>query len=62
MDVVAAYYAYYAYLPEQFAEVRQCESSGNYQVDTGNGYYGAYRFDEPTWLGLGYSSLLSWWG
>jgi hypothetical protein len=42
-----------------FAELRQCESSGNYQVDTGNGYYGAYQFDLQTWASLGYSGLPS---
>lgn len=27
----------------------QCESGGNYATDTGNGYYGAYQFDQQTW-------------
>jgi hypothetical protein len=27
----------------------QCESGGNYSTDTGNGYYGAYQFDQSTW-------------
>lgn len=39
---------------DDFARLRLCESSGNYQADTGNGYYGAYQFDERTWRGLGY--------
>jgi hypothetical protein len=34
-----------------------CESSGNYAINTGNGYYGAYQFDLPTWEGLGFSGL-----
>jgi hypothetical protein len=54
LAALASYNAYNAYYA-QFVELRQCESSDNYQVDTGNGYYGAYQFDEPTWLGLGYS-------
>ncbi len=29
--------------------LRQCESHGNYQINTGNGYYGAYQFSAPTW-------------
>ena len=33
--------------------VRQCESSGNYATNTGNGYYGAYQFDAGTWLSVG---------
>ena len=27
----------------------QCESGGNYATNTGNGYYGAYQFDQQTW-------------
>ncbi len=37
-----------------FARLRQCESGGDYRVNTGNGYYGAYQFDLRTWRGLGY--------
>jgi hypothetical protein len=29
--------------------VRQRESGGNYAIDTGNGYYGAYQFHQDTW-------------
>jgi peptidoglycan hydrolase-like protein with peptidoglycan-binding domain len=35
--------------------VRACESGGNYSTNTGNGFYGAYQFDQQTWSGLGYS-------
>lgn len=41
------------------AALRQCESSGNYATNTGNGFYGAYQFDLQTWQGLGYSGLPS---
>ena len=34
-------------------KVRQCESGGNYGINTGNGYYGAYQFAAGTWLGVG---------
>jgi hypothetical protein len=37
-----------------WAQLRQCESGGNYQDNTGNGFYGAYQFDQGTWNGLGY--------
>lgn len=40
-----------------WAELRQCESGGDYSIDTGNGYYGAYQFSAATWHGLGYSGL-----
>ena len=33
--------------------VRQCESGGNYGINTGNGYYGAYQFAAGTWRGVG---------
>jgi hypothetical protein len=42
---------------ENFARLRQCESSGNYAINTGNGYYGAYQFDARTWRAMGYSGL-----
>jgi hypothetical protein len=37
-----------------WAALRNCESSGNYAENTGNGYYGAYQFSLATWSGLGY--------
>jgi len=36
-----------------WASLRQCESSGDYSIDTGNGYYGAYQFDQSTWNSVG---------
>ena len=33
--------------------VAQCESGGNWQINTGNGYYGGLQFSSPTWLGHG---------
>ena len=46
-------------LSQDFAELRNCESGGNYQTNTGNGYYGAYQFALQTWLGLGETGLPS---
>ena len=40
-----------------WAELRQCESGGNYAIDTGNGFYGAYQFSAATWHGLGFTGL-----
>ena len=45
--------------PQQWLELRQCESGDNYADNTGNGYYGAYQFSEATWQSLGYSGLPS---
>ncbi|HVA11324.1 MAG TPA: ubiquitin-like domain-containing protein [Candidatus Dormibacteraeota bacterium] len=41
------------------AALRGCESGGNYQDNTGNGYYGAYQFSLGTWQRLGLSGLPS---
>lgn len=32
-----------------WAELRQCESSGDYAIDTGNTFYGAYQFTRAGW-------------
>ncbi len=38
---------------EQWEALRQCESSGNYQIVSRNGlYHGAYQFYPPTWDGV----------
>ena len=34
-------------------KIAQCESSGNWSANTGNGYYGGLQFDIRTWLGAG---------
>ncbi|MGI8578495.1 MAG: transglycosylase family protein [Nocardioidaceae bacterium] len=31
----------------------QCESGGNWQINTGNGYYGGLQFSQSTWAGFG---------
>ena len=39
--------------------VAQCESSGNWSINTGNGYYGGLQFSQSTWEaygGLAYAS------
>ena len=33
--------------------VAQCESGGNWSINTGNGYYGGLQFSLQTWLGNG---------
>jgi resuscitation-promoting factor RpfA len=48
-----------AVTPDAWAQLRMCESSGNYATNTGNGYYGAYQFNLATWQGLGYAGLPS---
>jgi hypothetical protein len=37
-----------------WAKLRQCESGGRYDINTGNGFYGAYQFMLSTWNRLGY--------
>ncbi|MFW5473874.1 ubiquitin-like domain-containing protein [Knoellia sp. CPCC 206450] len=33
--------------------IAECESGGNWSINTGNGYYGGLQFDIRTWLGAG---------
>lgn len=40
------------YGPEVWAALRNCESHGNYEINTGNGFYGAYQFSAPTWRSM----------
>jgi len=42
---------------ENWEALRWCESSNDYGIDTGNGYYGAYQFDAQTWWWLGYEGM-----
>ena len=37
--------------------VAQCESGGNWSINTGNGYYGGLQFSQPTWSGYGGTAL-----
>lgn len=45
--------------PQDWANIRSCESGGDYSINTGNGYYGAYQFDLGTWESVGGSGLPS---
>ena len=36
-----------------WSRLRNCESSNDYSINTGNGYYGAYQFDLATWRSVG---------
>jgi uncharacterized protein YabE (DUF348 family) len=36
-----------------FDRLAQCESGGNWAINTGNGFYGGVQFDRGTWLGNG---------
>jgi len=33
--------------------VAQCESSGNWSINTGNGYFGGLQFSQSTWTAFG---------
>ena len=37
--------------------VAQCESSGNWSINTGNGYYGGLQFSQSTWSEFGGTSF-----
>jgi uncharacterized protein YabE (DUF348 family) len=34
-------------------KIAQCESTGNWSINSGNGYYGGLQFDIRTWIGSG---------
>jgi hypothetical protein len=34
-------------------QIADCESSGNWHINTGNGYYGGLQFTISTWVGFG---------
>jgi uncharacterized protein YabE (DUF348 family) len=38
---------------EIWDRIATCESSNNWQANTGNGYYGGLQFNNPTWLSNG---------
>jgi hypothetical protein len=33
--------------------IAECESGGDWNINTGNGYYGGLQFAQPTWEGAG---------
>jgi LysM repeat protein len=37
----------------EWDQVAQCESGGNWQIDTGNGFYGGLQFTPSTWAAYG---------
>ncbi|WP_448618586.1 transglycosylase family protein [Geodermatophilus sp. URMC 65] len=39
--------------PNDWDAVAQCESSGNWAINTGNGYYGGLQFSQSTWAAFG---------
>ncbi|WP_275578161.1 transglycosylase family protein [Yimella sp. NH-Cas1] len=40
--------------------VAQCESGGNWRINTGNGYYGGLQFSYTTWRGFGGTAYASY--
>jgi resuscitation-promoting factor RpfA len=44
---------------EQWDNVAQCESGGNWHINTGNGYYGGLQFTQGTWVNYGGSGYAS---
>jgi LysM repeat protein len=39
--------------PHDWTGVAECESSGDWSINTGNGYYGGLQFSQATWAGFG---------
>jgi nucleoid-associated protein YgaU len=42
---------------QQWDNVAQCESGGNWHINTGNGYYGGLQFSQGTWVAHGGQSF-----
>ncbi|MGL5864835.1 MAG: transglycosylase family protein [Dermatophilaceae bacterium] len=38
---------------DMWERIAECESSGNWSINTGNGYYGGLQFATPSWLANG---------
>lgn len=38
---------------DKWDQLAQCESGGNWSINTGNGYYGGLQFAQSTWEGFG---------
>jgi resuscitation-promoting factor RpfA len=43
----------------QWDNVAQCESGGNWHINTGNGYYGGLQFTQGTWVNYGGAAFAS---
>jgi nucleoid-associated protein YgaU len=43
----------------EWDQVAQCESGGNWSINTGNGYYGGLQFSSSTWSAYGGTSYAS---
>ncbi|MGH3977646.1 MAG: transglycosylase family protein [Pseudonocardiaceae bacterium] len=39
--------------PEEWDRLAECESSSDWNTDTGNGYYGGLQFSDRTWDSFG---------
>jgi resuscitation-promoting factor RpfA len=44
---------------DPWAAVRQCESGGNYSINNGTGFYGAYQMTADAWHSVGFSGVPS---
>ncbi len=49
VEVVGAKPSFTGGFADALAILRKCESGGNYAINTGNGYYGAYQFSASSW-------------
>lgn len=49
VEIVGAKPSFTGGFADALATLRKCESGGNYAINTGNGYYGAYQFSASSW-------------
>lgn len=38
---------------QRFDKLSECESGGNWSINTGNGYFGGIQFSQSSWVGAG---------
>lgn len=58
-EVVDAIGRHFPEMQEKAFRVVDCESTGIVNINTGNGYYGMWQFDIPTWNSVGGEGLPS---
>ncbi|HSE29374.1 MAG TPA: ubiquitin-like domain-containing protein [Candidatus Saccharimonadales bacterium] len=49
VEVIGVQLGFTGAFQEALAKLRSCEAGGNYDRNSGNGYYGAYQYDISTW-------------
>lgn len=60
MSALVALFLVFSLSSQQWDDLAQCESSGRWFINTGNGYYGGLQIDENTWIEHGGLRYTRW--